>query len=111
VVDERGRVANVLTPLTVDAAFIELAQAHGPLGQRFRFSAPCAEGRCSHWGEGRCGLVGRLGDAAAQAGAPAAGALPACAIRPHCRWWQQRGAAACAVCSMVLTEPGAAGVA
>lgn len=107
VVDARGRVANVLTPLTIDAAFIELAQAHGPLGQRFRFSAPCAEGRCSHWGEGQCGLVGRLDDAAAAAGPSAASALPPCAIRSSCRWWAQRGRAACAVCPIVLTEPGA----
>jgi hypothetical protein len=31
-------------------------------------------------------------------------ALPACAIRPACRWWQQEGKAACQRCPQVVTQ-------
>jgi hypothetical protein len=32
------------------------------------------------------------------------GRVPACAIRPNCRWWQQEGKAACLRCPGIVTE-------
>jgi hypothetical protein len=32
--------------------------------------------------------------------------LPACAIRHSCRWYAQRGAAACAVCPQIVADTG-----
>jgi hypothetical protein len=106
VVDEKGRVSNVVTPLTIDEAFVEVATLHGPLGKRFRFSAPCQEGRCGHWQASRCTLIGKLHSAAVDAGEAknsGAGLIP-CAIRSQCRWWQQRGREACSVCPVVVTD-------
>ena len=92
VVTAEGRVANVGTPLTIDSMFIETARVHGPLEERFRFSSPCARAECTNWTGRECGLIGNLYDAAAQARtALASHPLPRCAIRPSCRWWQQRG--------------------
>ena len=112
VVEAGGRVVNLLTPLPVDAGFVEAAAGAGlPPEQRFRFAAPCQEGRCGHWSGHACGLVGQLRQAAAELGhGGEARALPPCAIRAQCRWWQQSGRAACAVCSLVVTDPWASAV-
>ena len=105
VVTADGRVANLGTPLTVDAAFIETAKAHGAPEQRFRFSSPCQKERCVHWAKQECRLIGELHTAASEAGEDlAATALPRCAIRAQCRWWRQRGRDACAVCPLVVTD-------
>lgn len=108
VVGRDGRVANLLTPLPVDAAFLAEASRAGPPEKRFRFSAPCAEGRCQNWaadGEGgHCGLIGRIRAHVAEhdpAAIVEARGLQPCAIRARCRWWQQDAAAACAVCTLV----------
>ncbi len=105
VVDAKGRVVHLITPLVVDENFVEVARRNGTPERRFRFSAPCQEGRCSHWAGQQCGLIGKLHGAAAEIGlsndeAP----LPPCTIRSQCRWWQQRGRQACGVCSVVVTD-------
>jgi hypothetical protein len=48
------------------------------------------------------------GSATPQENATATGrtALPACAIRRTCRWYAQRGPAACAVCPLVVADTG-----
>jgi hypothetical protein len=35
--------------------------------------------------------------------------LPACAIRRTCRWYAQRGAAACTVCPLIVADIGGVG--
>ena len=30
--------------------------------------------------------------------------LPACQLRPDCRWWKQEGKAACMRCPLVMTD-------
>ncbi len=105
VVEAGGRVVNLITPLRVEAGFVESAVAAGlPLERRFRFAAPCQQGRCGHWAGHECGLIGPLRQAASDLGQGAAQALPPCAIRAQCRWWQQSGRDACAVCSLVVTD-------
>jgi hypothetical protein len=107
VVEADGRVANLGTPLPVDAGFLDAARAHGPPERRFRFSSPCTEGRCAQWDGRGCGLIDRIHDHVEAAGAlEIPQTLRACAIRAGCRWWRQRGAAACAVCPLVATDPG-----
>ena len=101
VIEPGGRVANLPTPLPIDANFIDQARAGGPLEKRFRFSSPCVEGRCGYWTGHECGLIGKLHEAiVAQVSEPS---LPACAIRAECRWWRQRGRDACAICAFVVT--------
>lgn len=110
IVGPDGRVANLGTPMPVDAGFLDAARAHGPPEQRFRFSAPCAEGNCAQWNGRGCGLIDRIHDhVAAGRALETQQPLRACAIRADCRWWRQRGAAACAVCPLVATDAGAPG--
>jgi hypothetical protein len=105
VVEATGLVANITTPLTVDASFIAGAKLHGPPEQRFRFASPCQQQRCGHWTGHECGLIGQLYDVAAEQGEElAAHDLPRCGIRASCRWWHQRGRDACAVCPLVVTD-------
>jgi hypothetical protein len=107
VVEEDGRVANLGTPLPVDAGFLDAAGANGPPERRFRFSSRCVEGRCSQWDGSGCSLINRvLGYVMAAGALETPASLPHCAIRASCRWWRQRGAAACAVCPLVITDAG-----
>ena len=101
VVDANGRVANLGAPLTINQDFVEKSQASGPVERRFRFASPCAERRCGYWTGQECGLIGKLDGAINKkdTGQP----LSRCAIRANCRWWQQRGRDACAICSFVVT--------
>jgi hypothetical protein len=108
VVGEDGRVANLGTPMPVDAGFLDVARASGAPERRFRFSSRCVEGHCAQWDGRGCGLIDRVLSHVGAAGALAMPAtLPPCAIRASCRWWRQRGAAACAVCPLVVTDAGA----
>jgi hypothetical protein len=105
VVAADGRVVNIGTPLTIDAAFIETAVVHGAPEQRFRFSSPCVKGQCCHWNGNECGLIGGLLTSASEAGEKLESpTLPRCAIRARCRWWRQQGRGACAVCRLVVTD-------
>jgi hypothetical protein len=107
VVGADGQVANLGTPLPVDAAFLDAARAHGSPERRFRFSSPCAEGRCTQWDGQGCGLIDLIHDYVTAPGAlEMPGSLRPCPIRARCRWWRQRGAVACAVCPLVVTDPG-----
>jgi hypothetical protein len=65
-----------------------------------RFAAPCASELCSHFQGGRCSLVDRVVHIL-----PAVTeSLPACVLRPACRWWQQEGKSACQRCPQVVTD-------
>lgn len=108
VVSEDGRVTNLAKPLPIDAAFVETASKQGPPEARFRFTAPCLQGQCTYWTGKECGLIGQLHRSAVDAGvAMGEKSLPKCAIRPRCRWWIQRGPAACAICPLIVTDIGA----
>lgn len=107
VVGPDGRVSNLGAPLEADAGFLARVAEDGPPERRFRFASPCVEGRCAQWTGRACGIVehvlDHLGPAAT---ADAAMRLPRCAIRRDCRWFGQRGAAACAGCALVRTDQG-----
>ncbi len=103
IVQADGHIANLPTALRVDSAFIERARPHGPLEQRFRFAAPCQKGACGHWKDQACALIGSLRESL-DAHTPPHTRPPPCAIRAVCRWWEQEGPAACAVCTLVITD-------
>lgn len=65
----------------------------------YRFGAPCAGGGCRHFDGASCRLATKL----VQLTPPASRALPACALRPDCRWWRQEGKSACMRCPVVVT--------
>jgi hypothetical protein len=65
----------------------------------FRIAAPCAKGGCMHFDGHDCRLATKL----VQLTPPVTQALPACSVRPDCRWWRQEGKKACMVCPAVRT--------
>jgi hypothetical protein len=68
--------------------------------QVFRFAARCQEKACCHFDGKNCNLATRI----VQILPAVTEALPACLIRPECRWYQQEGKAACTRCPQVITE-------
>jgi hypothetical protein len=68
--------------------------------QVFRFAARCEEKACRHFDGAKCQLATRI----VQILPAVTEALPACLIRPTCRWYQQEGRAACMRCPQVVTE-------
>jgi hypothetical protein len=66
----------------------------------FRFGGRCAESACSHFSGAHCTLGERL----VQLLPAVTERLPACALRPSCRWWQEQGPAACRRCPQVITQ-------
>ena len=100
-----GTLSYIQPPTRVDAAFVARAQALGRPESRFRFSSPCVEGGCPQWTGTGCGVVDHVIDEE-QPVELESGRLPFCAIRRDCRWFAQRGAAACAVCPRVVADIG-----
>jgi hypothetical protein len=103
-----GRVAFAKDRVVVDEGFVKNATAEGSRApeSRFRFSTPCAKGGCHQWTGSRCGVIDSvLEEVHAQNYSHKGDApLPECSIRGNCRWFDQSGADACAVCDIVVTE-------
>ena len=96
---EEPQVAYLDVPQPVTEEVLALTQPVKPT-EVFRIAAPCAERACQHFDGSKCQLAMRV----AQMLPVVVDRLPPCAIRPHCRWWQQEGKAACARCPAVVTE-------
>lgn len=68
--------------------------------QIVRVSAPCQEGACAHFADSACTLGERLVSIL-----PASEqTLTRCAIRVSCRWFHERGKAACLRCELIITD-------
>lgn len=66
----------------------------------FRFAAPCNGTPCRHYNGHDCNLIPKL----VQLKPPVTRTLPACHLRPDCRWWLQAGKSACHRCPAIMTE-------
>jgi hypothetical protein len=66
----------------------------------FRFSATCEGTACCHFDGSQCRLVTRI----VQLLPAVTEVLPACLIRPACRWHKQEGKAACLRCPQIVTQ-------
>lgn len=93
------RVTALSRPHAVTEELLRLAGPVEPT-EVFRFAAPCTCSGCDHFENTRCRLVER----AARLLPVVAVDLPACTIRPDCRWWRQEGRAACLRCPQVVTS-------
>jgi hypothetical protein len=80
----------------------ELLSLSGPVRptEVFRFAARCACQACPNFQESRCSLAARI----VQLLPVVAETLPACRIRPQCRWWHEEGKDACLRCPQVVTD-------
>jgi hypothetical protein len=96
---EAAQVAYVNEHLPVSN---ELLAAAAPLKptEVFRFAAHCEGKACRHFDGTNCNLATRI----VQILPAVVDALPACLIRPTCRWYQQEGRDACMRCPQVVTE-------
>lgn len=71
----------------------------------FRFASPCQENRCVQFDGTRCRLselIVRLSPP--EDGTASLGDLPPCGIRSRCRWWREKGVAACRSCPGIATD-------
>jgi hypothetical protein len=98
---------------TVEAAQVAYVNEHLPVSEEllasatplkptevFRFAAHCEGKACRHFDGANCNLATRI----VQILPAVVDSLPACLIRPTCRWYQQEGRAACMRCPQVVTE-------
>lgn len=99
---EAPRIAYLKAGISVDATAADLAGL--PPTQVFRFAARCETSRCVHFNGQQCTLAARVVDELPEV----VEALPACTIRPTCRWYLEQGAAACRRCPQVVTMVPAA---
>ena len=96
---EEARVGYLVEPQPVTGEILALAAPVAPT-EVFRFAAPCAGKGCQHFDGTNCRLAGKIVNRL-----PAVvDLLPACGIRPNCRWFSQEGKAACLRCPLVVTE-------
>jgi len=93
------RVAYLRRALPVTQKLLDSTAPVDP-AEVLRFASPCAAAACVHFDGANCQLAARI----IQLLPLAVDGLPACAIRPRCRWWQQEGKAACMRCPLVITQ-------
>ena len=106
VMTSQGQLAYLHPPVPVDAEFAPREAAGGTPERRYRFTGPCIEAGCPQWTGSGCG-VADLAAGPVNLGLPASPRrLPACGIRHSCRWYFQRGSAACAVCPLIVADMG-----
>jgi hypothetical protein len=96
---DEPRVGYLTEPLPVTDALLALSGPVNP-DEIFRFGAPCAGNGCMHFDGCDCRLAKKL----VQLVPMVSESLPACTLRPGCRWWRQEGRAACMRCPQVVTE-------
>jgi len=96
---EALRIGYLTEVQPVTESLIALAGSAKP-GQVFRSAAPCIGHACKHYDGADCALAKRVTSFLE----PVVNALPACQIRPTCRWFRQEGKAACVRCPQVITD-------
>jgi hypothetical protein len=92
------RIAYLDEAVTPTPEILELAAPLAP-SQVFRLAARCEEKKCTHFDGSRCQLAVRIASMLPEV----VDALPACNIRPECRWFRQEGRAACLRCPQIMT--------
>ena len=106
-VKDDGSVGHIPMRLRIDKNFVDEANADGKAETRFRFASPCVKSACTQWENGGCGIVKDVTEAPQSAELNLAKNLPSCSIRKDCRWFNERRAAACRVCTFVITDDDA----
>jgi hypothetical protein len=98
---DEPQVAYLAEPTPVTDELLALARPVTPT-EVFRIAAPCANTGCGHFSkeQSTCKLAEKI----VRWAPVVVEKLPACSIRPDCRWWQQEGRAACMRCPQVVTD-------
>jgi hypothetical protein len=95
---EKPRVAYLNEQLPATDELLASSGALPPT-RIFRLAARCEEKKCMHFDGEKCQLATRI----VHMLPVVSKSLPACTIRPTCRWFTQEGKAACLRCSQILT--------
>src|SRR4051812_41531596 len=95
---DEPRLAYLDQAVSVTPATLELA-APLDVSQVFRLSARCEATKCTHFDGQDCQLAVRIAKMLPEVVDP----LPACNIRPDCRWFRQEGRSACVRCPQIVT--------
>lgn len=93
------RIGYLTEALPVSEKLLALAGSAEPT-QVFRIAGRCDSSGCKHFRDNACSLAQRIVEGVR----PVVNALPACQIRPTCRWFRQEGKAACVRCPQVVTN-------
>ena len=93
------QLAYLHEPLPVTNKLLAVSGSVAPT-EVFRFAAPCANSRCKHFDDNQCHLAKRIVSMLPTV----VDVLPACQLRPNCRWWQQEGKSACLRCPQIVTK-------
>ena len=101
VVNANGTVGFFNDPVEVTQEFLNEAGDFENLERSFRFSNKCVQNGCKQWTGKECGVIKAV---LALDSIPAKNDLPACSIRPTCRWFYQEGTVACNGCRYVVTN-------
>jgi hypothetical protein len=98
---ETPEVAYLTEAQPVTDELLALARPVAPT-EVFRIAAPCACSGCGHFSpeQAKCKLAEKI----VRWAPVVVDKLPACTIRPDCKWWQQEGRAACMRCPQVVTD-------
>lgn len=100
-----GRIHYLRTAMMVDQDFLDASGAQGPVEARMRFAGKCQTSGCSQWTGRRCGVIDRaMAHLEGLGELPVTAALRPCVIRADCRWFHQRGTAACGTCTLIVTD-------
>jgi len=102
VVMRHGRVAFSADRIIVNQEFVDIAREGRSPEKRFRFGGQCIQSGCKQWTGNRCGVIDSVIEEEKER--LDYSSLPECSIRPECRWFDQRGAEACAICPEVITD-------
>ena len=97
-----GRVAFSSNQIIIDKEFVQIAHEGRSPEKRFRFGGLCVKAGCNQWTGSRCGVIDTIIESTSENNETAF--LPNCSIRSQCRWFNQSGADACAVCPDVITD-------
>src|SRR5689334_12079551 len=98
--DPSGRVEFLKETVRVsDATLVAFANGTVRPTEVFRFAAPCVRNGCRNWSGHEC----RVAEQLVQIQPADSAKLPECSLRAKCRWYRQRSASACAMCSVVVT--------
>lgn len=95
---ETPTLAYLDEPVAPTAEMLALAEPM-PVSNVFRLAARCEEKKCAHFDGARCQLAVRITNMLPEV----VDSLPACTIRPECRWFRQEGRAACLRCPQIVT--------
>lgn len=102
IVQKDGRVGFLNQKVHINNEFVQIAHTGRSPEKRFRFASKCLNDDCENWTNGGCGVIQAVIDSIGPICEPSV--LPDCSIRPDCRWYQQCGGRACAVCPQIITD-------